>query len=114
MPRTVEAFRKLCERRPLNYLSIYYYFFFPDFSSLSSTAFLSSLPTNSIRAISAPSPLRGPSLKIRVYPPGRSAKRSASSPVNFFKAATPAVASLFGICFLLSGPAFPEKKYAAA
>lgn len=28
--------------------------------------------TNSMSAISAPSPLRGPSLTIRVYPPGRS------------------------------------------
>src|SRR5262245_33474356 len=74
------------------------YFFFPAcFSSLSSTAFFSSLPTNSIRAISAPSPLRGPSLKILVYPPGRSAKRSASSPVNFLTAATPAVASAGGL-----------------
>jgi hypothetical protein len=49
-------------------------------------------------------------LKIRVYPPGRSAKRSASSPVNFFKAATPAVASVFGLCFFAFRPGVPREK----
>ena len=39
---------------------------------------LNSEPTSSIIAISAPSPLRGPSLTIRVYPPLRSANRGAT------------------------------------
>ena len=48
------------------------------FCSFLSSAFgakVGSLPISSTIAISAESPRRGPSFRIRVYPPGRSAKR---------------------------------------
>ena len=49
--------------------------------------FLNSVPMSSSRAISAPSPRRGPIFTILVYPPGLSLKRGPSSSKSFFTTA---------------------------